>query len=114
MSIAVIVDTPQLNRLSDASRHADVVEEVSMRAEQMMRPYVPVQETTLRASAQLHSDFRAGEIIWSTPYAEKHYYVPMNHTDPAGKATDHWDEAMMKDRGEELAEYAGLAFMGGR
>lgn len=114
MSVIVEVDTPQLDRLADASRHADVVEEVSMRAEEMMRPYVPVQESILRDSAQLHSDFRAGEIIWSTPYAAKHYYVPMDHTDPAGKATDHWDEAMMEEHGDELAEYAGLAYMGGR
>lgn len=114
MSVIVEVDTPQLDRLADASRHADVVEEVSMRAEQMMRPYVPVQESTLRDSAQLNSDFRSGVLIWNMPYAAKQYYVPMNHTDKAKMATDHWDEAMMKDRGEKLAEYAGKAFMGGR
>ena len=75
-----------------------------MRAEEGMREYVPVEEGTLRGSAKLNSEFAAGELVWNTPYAARHYYVPMNHTE-AG-TTDHWDEAFWSEHAEDMKAYA--------
>lgn len=108
--MTVAIDTPGIDAIASGSRARDCLEEVSRRAELLMRPYVPVREGILRSSALVSSDFAAGMLSWSTPYAARHYYVPMAHTDPAGMATDHWDEAMMAERGDELTEYAAEVY----
>ena len=56
----------------------DILEEATMRAEFEMRRYVPMDEGVLRASGQLASQFRAGLLIWATPYATNQYYLPLS------------------------------------
>lgn len=74
------------------------------RAEFVMRQYVPMRENILRPTAQLSSDFAAGILTWSTPYAARQYYEPMMHT-TAG-TTDHWDEAMWRNEGDDMKKFA--------
>lgn len=104
MSVTIKLDLSALERRFSEERNQERQEEFAMRAEEGMREYVPVEEGALRDSAKLNSDFRAGEIIWNTPYAAKHYYVPMNHTQ-AG-TTDHWDHAFWSEHAEDMEAYA--------
>ena len=53
-------------------------------------------------------DYAAGILTWNTPYAARQYYEPMNHT-TAG-TTDHWDQEMMKNDGDDLREFARQLF----
>ena len=98
------VDLTKLRQRFSPSEHDRRQEEFSMRCAFVMRQYVPVEESTLRNNEPVNSDYRAGKLIWNTPYAAKHYYVPMNHTDPG--TTDHWDKACMAKHGKQLNEYA--------
>lgn len=100
-SVTLHLDT--LDKWASGAGHKEIQTEVAMRAALMMRRYVPVEESTLRASEAANSRYERGELIWNTPYAAKHYYVPMNHT-TAG-TTDHWDEAFIKADGDALAKY---------
>ncbi|NGM17722.1 hypothetical protein GMI70_06920 [Eggerthellaceae bacterium zg-893] len=104
MSVRITVDLSALERRFSEERNRDRQEEFAMRAEEGMREYVPVEEGALRGSAKVSSDFRAGEIVWSTPYAAKHYYVPMAHTQ-AG-TTDHWDQAFWAEHAGDMEAYA--------
>ncbi len=85
--------------------HSEVTELAAMRAEQGMRQYVPVQEEFLRDSARLSSNFAAGEVTWSTPYAMRQYMVPMEHS-KAGTC-DHWDEPWRKNDMPGWERYVG-------
>lgn len=102
--MSVIINTPGLDKLASQSEHTKRLEELSKRAAFMMRQYVPVEEGTLRASEQISSQYAQGMLIWNTPYAAKHYYVPMNHTKPG--TSDHWDEVFMRNDMEKLVKYA--------
>ncbi len=86
----------------------DVLEEATRRAEFEMRAYVPIDQGVLRASAQIASRYRAGLIVWATPYALEQYGVPMAHTTPG--TCDHWDEAWARDRMPQYLDYVGKLY----
>ena len=103
--------TADLSGLQSVQRlRADILEEASMRAEFEMRAYVPLREGILRASGQLSSQFRAGLLVWSTPYAANQYYIPHAHTAPG--TTDHWDEAWARDRLPQWMDYVAKIYEG--
>ena len=52
----------------------------AMKAASLIRKYVPVEETTLRSSEPMNSDYRGGVLVWDTPYAARHFYVPVSYT----------------------------------
>lgn len=91
MSVTVRLDG--LDALVSESR--DRQEAAAMRAALGMRRYVPRDENTLRASEPMNSRYAAGLLIWSTPYAQAQYSVPMRHTEPG--TCDHWDEAWARN-----------------
>lgn len=101
--MSVTVNLPSLKKLKDASEYEKRQAEVAMRAEQMMRKYVPRDEGTLRASAQLSSDFAAGVLSWTTPYAATQYSKPMTHSEPG--TCDHWDEAFKRNDMDTFTDY---------
>ena len=83
----------------------------AMKAASLIRKYVPVEETTLRSSEPMNSDYRGGVLVWDTPYAATHFYVPMNHSE-AGTG-DHWDERLKGGDMGALEDFAGGLFGGG-
>lgn len=109
--MSVIVSTPMLDSLASGSGHRERQTEYAMRCALLVRPYVPRDESTLRASEPMNSRYGEGLLIWSTPYAAKQYYVPMNHTTEG--TCDHWDEACARDRKQELEDYARRLMMEG-
>lgn len=108
MSIAVDVVTVGIDLMAkpEACRRRQVL--YARRAAFLMRRYVPLRESILRSSEPVNSDYAAGILTWNTPYAARQYYEPMNHT-TAG-TTDHWDQEMMKNDGDDLREFARQLF----
>jgi hypothetical protein len=105
--MTVTVDTPLLDSLISPSAHRARLEEISMRAEELMKPYVPVRDNTLRPSV-MASDFASGMLTWNTPYAAKQYHVPMNHSEAGTQ--DHWDEAMKRNDMPLLEDYVAKVY----
>lgn len=60
--------------------------------------YVPLDTGALRDSGQINTRLGSGEVIYSTPYARKQYYIPMPHD---GGRTDYWFEHMKNEGGKE-------------
>lgn len=106
--------TADLSGLMAVERmRGDILEEATMRAEFEIRPYVPIEEGILRASGQLASQFRAGLLVWATPYAANQYYIEnRKHASPEGRATDHWDEAWARDRLPQWMDYVAAIYEG--
>lgn len=100
----VRIDLSNMERKFSEREHRKRQAEFSERAAFLMRKYVPQEEGTLRSSEPLNSNYAAGLVIWSTPYARKQYTVPMHHT-TAG-TTDHWCQAMKNRDMGKLVEYA--------
>ena len=100
--MSVVVDLSGLEAMLKRQRQRQAL--YARRCALSMRRFVPLREGTLRGSEPLNSNYEAGALTWSTPYAAKHYYVPMAHT-TAG-TTDHWDEAAWAADGEKLKAYA--------
>lgn len=101
MSVTADVRLPGLDAVS--RDRGDILEEASMRAALMMRRYVPADQGALRGSEPLASNYRAGMLVWSTPYAARQYYEPMRHTEQG--TTDHWDEKFWRNDGAAWLEY---------
>ncbi len=108
--MSVTVDLSGLERMASEPEQRRRQEEFARRAALTMRQYVPVEEGALRASEPISSDYAAGLLVWGTPYAAKHYHVPMRHT--ASGTCDHWDEAMMRNDGPALLAYAETLYEG--
>lgn len=106
--MSVTVDLSGLRAVE--KMRGDILEEAAMRAEFEMRSYVPMDEGVLRASGQLASQFRAGLLIWATPYAANQYYLPHAHTTDG--TTDHWDEAWARDRLPQWMDYVAAIYEG--
>lgn len=105
--MSMTIEVPSLDALASGANHEAIQEEYARRVEFMMRRYVPVEENILRPSS-LASDFAAGLLTWSTPYAAKQFYVPMNHTEPG--TCDHWDEALKREHMPELEGYVAKLY----
>lgn len=108
--MSVTIDLGGMERMFSKAEQEGRQEEYAMRCAFVMRKYVPMDEGFLRSSEPLNSDYRAGLLTWSTPYAARHYYVPMSHT-TAG-TTDHWDEACARNDMGALREYAESLYGG--
>lgn len=102
--MSATVDTPLLDSLTSSAAHRARLKEITMRAEELMRPYVPVDQSFLRDSVMVNP----GMLTWNTPYAANHYYVPMNHSEAGTQ--DHWDEAMKRNDMPLLEEYAAEVY----
>lgn len=61
-------------------------------------PYVPKDTGTLINSGITATQIGSGEVRYNTPYARRHYYIPMNHTE---KRTHMWFEVMKKSGGRD-------------
>lgn len=72
-------------------------------------PYVPRKEGVLAGSAWLSTEIGSGQIIYSTPYAEKMYTSPeldFRGKDDSPARGAFWAERMWADRGEEIVQGA--------
>jgi len=62
-------------------------------------PYVPKDNGDLIKSGDTHTKPGSGVVVYSTPYARKQYYIPMEHKE--GKRCAYWFEVMKSSGGKE-------------
>ena len=110
MSVSVKVVTAGLDELVSTSERKRRQRLYAMRVAHLMKPYVPLEEGYLRASEALSSDYDGGVLTWSTPYAARQYYEPMDHSTEG--TTDHWDEAMWRNHADDMEKYAETLLTG--
>lgn len=60
--------------------------------------FIPLDTGALRDSGKINTVIGSGEVIYSTPYARRQYYIPMNHT---GQRCAFWFEQMKRQGGTE-------------
>lgn len=70
-------------------------------------PYVPFDSGTLNRSGITHTHLGSGEVVYSTPYARKWYYVPARFQG-APRRGNYWFEKM-KHHGGKDAILRGVA-----
>lgn len=71
-----------------------------------MRDHVPVDEGTLRDSADVASDYENGQIIWDTPYAKRVLNADNVRTVKNPNATPNWPEVT---KAEKLESWRAMA-----
>ena len=74
-------------------------------------PYVPLQDSTLIKSGTIHTKIGSGLVVYSTPYARRHYYRPARFNG-APKRGNYWFERMKKEGGKEKILKAAVAISG--
>lgn len=77
------------------------------------RDYVPLDEGTLRDSEPLNSDYAEGDIVWSTPYAQRVHDLPSVRTVKNPRATPKWPEKAREDRLGAWRDFAARLLGGG-
>lgn len=110
MNIKTKVNLNGLEKMVSPAEHERRQIEYAMRACFVMTRYVPMEEGTLRGSANINSQFEKGLLVWNTPYAAKQYYVPMTHS--TSGTCDHWDEACARNDMAGLIAYAKTLYGG--
>ncbi len=102
------VDLSKLERRLSRRALAGKQEAFARRVAFEMRDYVPVDEGTLRDSEPLASDYGAGTIEWSTPYARTVHDMPAEsiRKEKNPRATSGWTEAAKRERGDAWREFA--------
>lgn len=110
--MAVHIDLSAMERRFGDTEAEKRQELFAMKTASLIRKYVPVEETPLRSSEPMNSEYKRGLLVWDMPYAAKHFYVPMNHSE-AGTG-DHWDERLKGGDMNVLEDYARGLFGGGR
>lgn len=84
-------------------------EEVALRAQALMDPFVPKETGALRGSARVDGS----GVVYTEDYADAVYGAPEDAGWTTPGTGPRWDEKMVDERGEELAEYAALAVLEG-
>ena len=96
----ITVDIPLFDHLEEILNDDATKKEVHELLAQMSDPYVPYRTGALASNI----DITAQGVTYNQPYAEKNYlgvgipHNPQYHP----LATALWDEAMMRDRGDEF------------
>ena len=85
-------------------------------------PYVPFDTGTLKHSVNQASDFKAGLLVYNTPYARAQYYLhPIGQSNELRGGADrfrgsYWGQRAIADHKDELEKFAHDAarqFLGG-
>lgn len=79
----------------------------------LCEPYVPLMDGTLIKSGAIHTKIGSGVVIYSTPYARRHYYRPARFRG-APKRGNYWFERMKKEGGKEKILKSAAATAGAK
>lgn len=86
------------------------IDETALR---LCTPYVPMKDGNLIKSGIANTKVGSGYLIWKTPYARKHYYVPAKFRGAPKRGT-YWFERMKNEGGKEQITKAAQAALGGK
>lgn len=71
-------------------------------------PYIPFDTGTLKNTVNQASDFRAGLLVYDTPYAQKQYYLHDMGTDlhgDTGLRGSYWGQRAVADHKDEIIQF---------
>ncbi|HIS39954.1 MAG TPA: hypothetical protein IAC12_03815 [Candidatus Aphodovivens avistercoris] len=105
---SVKIDLSGMERRFGAERLKANQEAFARRVAFEARDYVPVDEETLRDSEPLASDYAAGRIEWSQPYAQRVHDLPQSSIKKAKNpnARSHWPAEAKRERLGAWEEFA--------
>lgn len=83
----------------------------SMEVAKRMDPYVPFRTGVLKSSPAMASDFSAGRLVYSTPYARAQYYRCQQGKGLKGRRGPWWGQRCIADHKEHFARF-GRACIG--
>ena len=104
------------------ARFAKVQYAFSQKVAATIDPYVPFDTGTLKNSVNQASDFKAGLLVYNTPYARAQYYLhPIGQSSELRGGVDrfrgsYWGQRAIADHKDELEKFAHDAarqFLGG-
>ena len=78
----------------------------------LCQPYVPLMDGTLIKSGTIHTKIGSGVVIYSTPYARRHYRPARFRGAP--KRGNYWFERMKKEGGKEKILRSAAATAGAK
>lgn len=104
--ISVEVDLSGIERKLGSAHVADATERVSLQVGEDSNVHCKVDTGATRASMANNSDFRQGEVRWTTPYASEAYYAEGASTRVNPNATPRWFEVAAS---EHLADWEDIA-----
>ena len=79
----------------------------------LCEPYVPLRDEPLIKSGTIHPKIGSGVVIYSTPYARRHYYRAARFRG-APKRGNYWFERMKKEGGKEKILRSAAATAGAK
>lgn len=95
---------------------SDAQEAFAYEVARKMRPYVPRDMGTLAQSPDVASDFKAGLLIYATPYARNQYYnMGYHHQQDEGARVQrgpHWGQRCDADNHKYFVRFAKRAISG--
>jgi hypothetical protein len=67
----------------------------------LCQPKVPKRENILIESGNINTKIGSGELVYMTPYARKHYYIPANFHE-APERGNYWFERMKEQYKDQI------------
>lgn len=99
LNVSADIDVVKILKRLNLEEKGKVQQAIDSEVLRLNDPYVPKGTTgQLIRSGTQNTVIGSGEVIYSTPYARKQYYVPMKHTE--GR-THMWFEQMKRSGGKE-------------
>lgn len=97
--LKIDIDIPKIMKSRGVDNGGRVQKVIDSEVLRLCNPYTPKDTSQLIRSATQNTQIGSGKIIYSTPYARKQYYIPMNH-EKGSERTYMWFEKMKRDGGK--------------
>ncbi|MCM1159378.1 MAG: minor capsid protein [Bacteroidales bacterium] len=98
LSVKADVDVTKVMRRFNLNEGGKIQKIIDSEVLSLNDPYVPKVEGQLIRSGQQNTTVGSGEVIYSTPYARKQYYILAKHSE--GRCA-YWFEQMKNSGGKE-------------
>ena len=92
--------TPEILRERGIGNSGRVQKVIDSEVLRLCEPYVPLLDGTLIKSGIINTKIGSGTVIYSTPYARRHYYRPARFRG-APKRGNYWFERMKNEGGRD-------------
>lgn len=103
--VAVDIDTQKIIRKLGLEEGGRVQKYIDSECLRLCAPKVPMDNNNLIRSGEINTKIGSGEIIYSTPYARRWYYMPANFQE-APERGNYWFERMKQEHREDILKGA--------
>ncbi len=98
LGVKVDMDIAKIVKRLNLEERGKVQQVIDNEVLRLNNPYIPKDTGQLIRSGLQNTTIGSGEVIYSTPYARKQYYIPANH---AENRCAYWFEQMKNSGGKE-------------